>query len=602
MEQSTLRMLNEGFMRKYLKEAEEFEKETETSEDTDTEIEVGDLFTKGDETYKLLDVQIDEDGNVVVEAENQETEEPEEIEYISKDEAEDMADEEVATDDYEEDSQDAAVEDSFDVEDADVDIQEECLNEGEIGKKVGRVAGGFVGHPEIGSKVGDVIEDKAKAKFNKFKQDNNLTSNKDAAVELARRGGKLASRGVSKLNSVAGKISNAKNNLSRSVAPQPLAEGELGKTAGSFIGSKFGQSALGGRIGSTIEDTAIEAFEKYRDAYGLTNSEALLNIAKKAADTFKNVFSPDEEDEDTDLVYESINFKKLRECAKSLKESPMSPEDAKDNAILRNIINKSISRKNAKLTPEEKDVLAKYGLYRNDWGEVRKDRGKGNLFNDPEIVKPDELNYSFQGRTRTRTGFDPKKDKVNLADRARKMDDRGAGYEANNVWTPSDPSREFKRHGESTYTRLKGKGLLDKERALQNTRMQGNYNSMQQALKDRKYYQNRLDNIDSNADAEIAKLRSRIDAINKKREVDRKYDSDSVARQQSTINKLLRKEESLSEELLDRHVSDFNSDVYNALSKVMLKWDRKDIQPSPEDMDKAYEWFSTHFYESDDWY
>lgn len=510
-----LKVLNEGFMRKYLKEAEEFEKEVETSEEEDDSIDVGDLFLNGDETFKLLDINMDEDGNVIVDAEDPETGESEEIEYVP-------AEEEIEPEDEIESDEDS-----------------EELTEGEIGKKVGRVAGGFVGHPEIGSKVGDVIEDKgiqlAKRKFDKFKKDNNIDNDDDAAIELAKRGGKAAAKyakvgaekfktGATKLGSTAGKIADAaKSRLSKPIIPQPL-------------------------------------------------------------------------------TVECVNKRKIMEKLNSLREAQMSPEDEHDTEILRNIVNKSIKRKNAKLTPEEQYVLAKYGLYRNDWGEVKKDLGKNSPFLDPEIVNPNELNYSFQGRTRTRTGYDSRKDKVNLADRARKMNDRGAGYEANRVWAPTDRSREFKRSGEDRYTRLKGKGLLDKERALQNTNMQGNYLSMQQALKDRKFYQNSLDNIDSNADAEIAKLRSRIDAINKRRESDRKYDSDAVSRQQSKINKLLRKEESLSEDLLDSDVSDFNSDVYNALSKVMFKWDRKDIQPSQEDMDNAYEWFSTHFYGSDDWY
>lgn len=78
---NNLKTLNEGFLRRYLTEADETES---------NEIEVGDLFLNGDETFKLLDVCIDEDGEVAVEAENQESGEPEEIAYISRDEAEEL--------------------------------------------------------------------------------------------------------------------------------------------------------------------------------------------------------------------------------------------------------------------------------------------------------------------------------------------------------------------------------------------------------------------------------------------------------------------------------------------------------------------------------
>ena len=44
----------------------------------------------------------------------------------------------------------------------------------------------------------------------------------------------------------------------------------------------------------------------------------------------------------------------------------MSPEDEYDSAILRSIIDKTAERTNAKLTPEEKEVLAKYNLSREN--------------------------------------------------------------------------------------------------------------------------------------------------------------------------------------------------------------------------------------------
>ena len=56
-------------------------------------------------------------------------------------------------------------------------------------------------------------------------------------------------------------------------------------------------------------------------------------------------------------------------------------------------------------------------------------------------------------------------------------------------------------------------------------------------------------------------------------------------------------EESLKESLDFSDYSDFNSAVYNALADVMFRFDSKNVEKS--DMDKALEWFDTHFWESD---
>jgi len=118
---------------------------------------------------------------------------------------------------------------------------------------------------------------------------------------------------------------------------------------------------------------------------------------------------------------ESVNISKLKECFKKLNEAEMSDEDKADSALLRSIYNKTQQRANAKLTPEEKAVLDKYNLRRDsDSKNIRKydsDIYWGNSLIDRRIG--DKFNRWNQDET-----------KINLADRARKMDDRGAGYEA----------------------------------------------------------------------------------------------------------------------------------------------------------------------------
>ena len=120
------------------------------------------------------------------------------------------------------------------------------------------------------------------------------------------------------------------------------------------------------------------------------------------------------------LLSEDINMR-------SLQEAEMSAEDAYETELLRSIIDKTRERSNARLTPEEKAVLAKYGLTREGKavtipGEIRYYRTS-----DEDISNPRGGN-----RPERRSGYysdpynhDPSK--VNLADIARK---RGARFKA----------------------------------------------------------------------------------------------------------------------------------------------------------------------------
>lgn len=376
------------------------------------------------------------------------------------------------------------------------------------------------------------------------------------------------------------------------VEDECLEEGEIGRTAGRVLGSKFGLGELGSKIGDTIEDTAKDAYNVYKQDNNLSDEEAIYNIAQgakrgamraaqKVAPLAKKVAPAAKKLGKAGLkiarsaspvgwtipksVVEAIN-----EHLGSLNEAEMSDEDKKDSEVLRNIVNKSLKRSNAKLTQEEKDILDKYGLFRDSSGEVRKQVGNTVFDNEP-IVRNNEYDKRRASRYNTeRTGMS--NDKINLADRARKLDDRG--------------------HGNRQYANV------ENDRYLQNAEMQQNYNGMKSDLSSRKYHQDRLDDIDTKYDAEEAELQKRLDALKKRRESDRKYYSDNVDSYQSKINKRLKKE-SVNEALLDRDWKDLRGDVYNALSKIMFKWDRKNIELTPEDMDKAYEWFAIHFFEDE---
>ena len=107
----------------------------------------------------------------------------------------------------------------------------------------------------------------------------------------------------------------------------------------------------------------------------------------------------------------------IYESKRKLKEARMSPEDQRDNEILRDIYHKTERRVNAALTPTERAVLNKYGLV----------RGKAP-WTGPDVLKTNDYNgYNYTITSpypHVAGGWDIDNDKVNLADRARKIDDR----------------------------------------------------------------------------------------------------------------------------------------------------------------------------------
>ena len=112
---------------------------------------------------------------------------------------------------------------------------------------------------------------------------------------------------------------------------------------------------------------------------------------------------------DKDL-YKTIDIEKLNEKINSLNEAEMSDEDRYDTEVLKNIYKKIQNRANAKLTDDEKAVLDKY-----------------NLIRDNKDIFTDRIYDSNKNITRINKVIDAKdldNDKINLADRARKLSNR----------------------------------------------------------------------------------------------------------------------------------------------------------------------------------
>ena len=131
-------------------------------------------------------------------------------------------------------------------------------------------------------------------------------------------------------------------------------------------------------------------------------------------------------------------YKKLEESI-DLTESiceileKMSPEDEHDSAILRSIIAKTSERTNAKLTPEEKEILAKYNLTRENQRVLVPGNTRYYMWSDANIDSLEGGNKRERGhRKRYSNGekaYRPSythhdESKVNYADIARKRPQR----------------------------------------------------------------------------------------------------------------------------------------------------------------------------------
>ena len=233
-----------------------------------------------------------------------------------------------------------------------------------------------------------------------------------------------------------------------------------------------------------------------------------------------------DEDEDDDSEFESWR-NRIQECLKRLNEAGMSDEDEADTAILANIYTKTQQRANAALTPDEKAVLAKYGLSR--------DSGTKNIVDK-------DWNKLVQRRRRQ----DP--DKVNLADRARKMGSRAKNNkDLYLAYRSSDTTDSHDARGRYRQTYQRQRNIAN------SANMQEPVQQMKNALHSRNFANKELNSIDANAEdrrqKEINRHNDAMAAIDNDAKWRRKTYSDSKERNQKTIDKLLKRK---TDESLER--------------------------------------------------
>lgn len=221
----------------------------------------------------------------------------------------------------------------------------------------------------------------------------------------------------------------------------------------------------------------------------------------------------------------------VEECVDTLEESNMSPEDEKDSRVLRDIYLKTQRRANAALSSEEQAMLKKYGLERRTYSKnLHSAEGR-----PIQLVEP---RHKASGLSN-----------VNLADRARKMQDR-ADYAKFSTPTHFDTPT----HADPKYDYYPGtvkNALVRQERDAQNDREYDKVRRMKKALSDRKYYQKQLDDADDvfakqKAAAE-ASFKDKMDFIERQHRMSKKWQSDYLDNSKSEIDSLLKRVESLTE-------------------------------------------------------
>ena len=231
----------------------------------------------------------------------------------------------------------------------------------------------------------------------------------------------------------------------------------------------------------------------------------------------------------------------LNECLSRIDEASISPEDQKDSDLIRSMLAKMKNRANAKFTPEEKAVMKKYGIER--------DNGWRTLTVGPNKVKLDRDVDNEQGRYfswHKPTVNNGNTDKINYADRARKIPERdknqfnaaGYGYYRND---------DFNAHGGSRT----GQSLKQRERDMQNVNPR--VNTMKQALRSRQYHKDIMDTADAAFERDSALAKDSYDkqmAYITKRRDDAKtgYNKQSFDKYQAEIDKLLKKDKTNSGE------------------------------------------------------
>lgn len=197
-----------------------------------------------------------------------------------------------------------------------------------------------------------------------------------------------------------------------------------------------------------------------------------------------------------------------------LNEAAMSAEDRYDSDILRAIIDKTRERTNAKLTQEEKDILAKYGLAREDRSVIIPGEIRYYVTSDEDISNPRGGNKPERRSNRYNDRYHNDPTQVNYADIARKRGARDAARRAISredqlsKWREDREEMRRQLHSRDYHQRQVDQGDDAYQKALEKARK-----DYEAALK---RAENERDSIDTYHQPNLDRAKAAIDALLKR--------------------------------------------------------------------------------------
>lgn len=197
-----------------------------------------------------------------------------------------------------------------------------------------------------------------------------------------------------------------------------------------------------------------------------------------------------------------------------LNEAAMSAEDRHDSDILKSIIDKTRERTNAKLTQEEIDILAKYGLTRKDRAVIIPGEIRAYLTSDEDISNPRGGNQPERRSNRYYDRYHNDLSQVNYADIARKRGVRDAARRAISredqlsKWREDRENMRYYLHSRDYHQRQVDQGDDEYQKALEKARK-----DYEAALKRAEHER---DSIDTYHQPNLDKAKAAIDALLKR--------------------------------------------------------------------------------------
>lgn len=272
----------------------------------------------------------------------------------------------------------------------------------------------------------------------------------------------------------------------------------------------------------------------------------------------------------------------IKRILSKLNEDKMSPEDEADSALLRGIMDKMSKRSNARLTPEEQEVIKKYNLARVTDSRMlypRDESGKPiydrPLKTDVDGTRDSSYDYETGARKYARNGDTSK---INYADRARKAPGRAASVDFGPEGSGRISTQQLNRHGVGRRGYVSAKSFNQAQDAHISSKMRKPMSDMKTYLWDRKYHSNKVDRAQGVYDADVAQAQAEydraMDAAKSRRDSTLTYNTRGRDSAQAGIDRLLKRSKPVTEGLQKYYEVGYNSN--GSPSTVMVRASSED--------------------------